>query len=77
MRLHRVRLRGALATFKPVVADDEVAVIKAELKWLTGELDRARNLDVFLAGAYRQAKQDDGAGTTALGRRLRDFAEER
>jgi inorganic triphosphatase YgiF len=71
LRVGTRRLRGALATFAPVVADDEAKVIKAELKWLTGELDRARNLDVFLAGAFRHAKKDGRAGTAALGRRLR------
>jgi inorganic triphosphatase YgiF len=71
LRVGTRRLRGALATFEPVVADDEAKVIKAELKWLTGELDRARNLDVFLAGAFSRARKDDRAGTAALGRRLR------
>jgi len=70
LRVGTRRLRGALSTFKSVVADDEALVVRAELKWLTGEMDRARNLDVFLTGAYREAKKG-GAPVSALGRRLR------
>ncbi|HWA64215.1 MAG TPA: CYTH and CHAD domain-containing protein, partial [Caulobacteraceae bacterium] len=73
MRVGVRRLRSALATFKPVVEDRRIGAIKAELKWLTGELDSARNLDVMLAGAYRRAtrRKSDRTGLVDLGRRLR------
>jgi inorganic triphosphatase YgiF len=66
------RLRVALTVFKSVVADGELEGLKAELRWLTGELGDARNLDVFIFESFRAA-----AGTVAepgpmaaFGRRL-------
>ncbi|MDP3867270.1 CYTH and CHAD domain-containing protein [Phenylobacterium sp.] len=41
------RLRSAMSTFKAVVDDPRVADLKAELKWLSGACDEARDLDVF------------------------------
>jgi triphosphatase len=41
------RLRAALSAFRPLVVDDRLNGITAEVKWLAGELDRARDLDVF------------------------------
>lgn len=70
MRVGARRLRGALSTFKSVLADDCVDGVDAELRWLTGELDAVRNLDVFLTGAYARIPPGD-ADRTALGRRLR------
>ena len=73
MRVGARRLRSALSTFGKVVSDRRLTAVKAELKWLTGELDGARNLDVLLAGAYRRAAQRkaDRLGLADLGRRLR------
>ncbi|MGA0602612.1 CHAD domain-containing protein [Caulobacter sp. KR2-114] len=73
MRVGVRRLRSAISSFRPVVADRRVAALKAELKWLTGELDQARNLDVLLAGAYRRAtrRKADPTGLADLGRQLR------
>jgi inorganic triphosphatase YgiF len=67
------RLRSLITTFKVVVSDARLPAIKAELKWLTGELDGARNLDVLLHGDYRLALgQREGAeGLKGLGARLR------
>jgi triphosphatase len=53
MRVGLRRLRGALSMFKPMLADGEVAGVRAELKWITGELGPARDLDVFLSDSYR------------------------
>ncbi|MBV8685318.1 MAG: CHAD domain-containing protein [Alphaproteobacteria bacterium] len=44
------RLRSALTLFKPVVADEEFERIRSELRWFTGKLGEARNLDVLIAG---------------------------
>jgi len=73
MRVGVRRLRSVISTFKPIVSDRRVEAIKAELKWLTGELDQARNLDVLLAGAYRRAtrRKTDPTGLADLGRQLR------
>lgn len=67
------RLRSALSIFKPVAGDQGRERIDAELTWLTGELDPARNLDVLLAGAYRRAMRGKGDRTDVaeLGRDLR------
>jgi len=46
------RLRTTLKTFKSVIADPRVADIRAALKALSTELDPARNLDVFIEGAW-------------------------
>jgi inorganic triphosphatase YgiF len=45
------RLRSALSTFADVTDDDHAEAIKAELKWLAGACDDARDLDVFAESA--------------------------
>jgi CHAD domain-containing protein len=49
MRIGLRRLRAAIAIFADVVADENLAKIKTELKWITHELGPARDLDVFNA----------------------------
>jgi triphosphatase len=73
LRVGLRRLRSLISGFKSVVADARLPAIKAELKWLTGELDAARNLDVLLQGGYRAAlgQRQDGDGVKGLGQRLR------
>jgi len=73
LRVGLRRLRSLITSFKTVVADARLPAIKAELKWLTGELDAARNLDVLLHGDYRAAvaQKDDAEGLKGLGVRLR------
>ena len=53
MRVGLRRLRGAISLFGPMLIDDGLPAIKAELKWITGELGPARDLDVFLNESYR------------------------
>lgn len=43
------RLRSALTLFKPAVPDPEFDRIRSELRWFTGQLGEARNLDVIIA----------------------------
>ena len=66
------RLRAGLATFKPLIAVDEREAMKQSLRWLAGELDEARNLDVFIADFWRPAARDhhDLPGMAAFGRAL-------
>ena len=52
------RLRATLSTFRSVVADDERHLIRERLKAFGRDLDAARNLDVFLAGAWRRTPSD-------------------
>jgi triphosphatase len=54
--LHQVRvairrLRAAMSLFRDVVADDRLAHIKTELKWMAQEIGPARDLDVFISEA--------------------------
>ena len=73
LRVGLRRLRSTITSFRKVVTDARLAAIKAELKWLTGELDAARNLDVLLHGDYRAAvaTREDAEGLKGLGLRLR------
>jgi len=74
LRVGLRRLRSLITTFKDLVSDGRLPALKAELEWLTGELDAARNLDVLLHGGYRAALSDKQAadGLKGLGSRLRD-----
>ncbi|NEK56575.1 CYTH and CHAD domain-containing protein [Geodermatophilus sabuli] len=47
MRVATRRLRSALTTFKPLVAADVAKPLRAELKWLAGELGAARDAEVM------------------------------
>lgn len=42
------RLRSALVLFRPAVEDVEFQHLRHELRWFTGQLGDARNLDVYL-----------------------------
>ena len=42
------RLRAAFALFKPALADPQLEDLRHELRWFTGQLGEARNLDVLL-----------------------------
>jgi triphosphatase len=57
MRVGLRRLRAAFSAFRPLLLDDSLAAIHDELKWLTAELDTARDLDVFIERAFRPAAE--------------------
>lgn len=69
MRVGVRRLRSAISLFKAMLADDRRDAVKAELEWLSGELNMARNLDVFIEHTFKPvaAKQADIRGLPALG----------
>ena len=48
MRIGFRRLRTALSVFSSFLADSQIETIKAEIRWMTGVLSPARDLDVFL-----------------------------
>jgi inorganic triphosphatase YgiF len=48
MRVGLRRLRAAMSLFADLLRDPQTAAIKAELKWLAGELAPARELDVLM-----------------------------
>ena len=61
-RVHRMRVaarraRSALRTARPLVARQWADELRAELKWLGGELSTARDLDVLLAGLQEDAAE--------------------
>ncbi len=49
MRVGLRRLRAAMSLFADMLRDPQTAAIKAELKWLAGELAPARELDVLMS----------------------------
>nr|WP_246556968.1 CYTH and CHAD domain-containing protein [Bradyrhizobium liaoningense] len=53
MRVGLRRLRAAISLFADILPRASTARIKAELKWLTGELAPAREIDVFLNESIR------------------------
>ncbi len=55
------RLRAAVALFKPILADDRFARVTGELKWMSGLLGAARDLDVFQSHTF-----DPAAGEGSL-----------
>jgi len=75
MRVALRRLRAALSTFRRVAAGDRFEAIKAELKWISGELNDARNLDVLIHETYQPyreslAQPSDQLGLNLLGEAL-------
>jgi inorganic triphosphatase YgiF len=76
MRVGARRLQSTLSTFNPIVTDRCLGQVKDQLHWVLGELDAARNLDVFLSGAFARASHarsetSESADLAALGKRLR------
>jgi CHAD domain-containing protein len=59
MRIALRRLRAAIAIFAGLVAGDETERLKVELRWLTGRLAAARDLDVMLARLKRGRSAGD------------------
>ena len=48
VRVSMRRLRAALSLFRPALSDRQFDNLRGELRWFTGQLGEARNLDVFL-----------------------------
>jgi triphosphatase len=72
LRVGARRLRTAVSLFAPMLADDRLEPLKAEMKWISRELDEARNLDVFIAESFRPvvARRRQTPGLAALGASL-------
>ena len=70
------RLRSAFSLFKSAVADDVLETIKHDLRWLSGPLGEARNLDVLLKRLDRlpQAEREDTDALIPLLRTAREHA---
>lgn len=50
------RLRAALAIFRPILDGPGLSRAQAETRWLAGELDAARNIDVFAETFFRDSE---------------------
>jgi triphosphatase len=68
------RLRSALTLFRPMLADPHYDTVRGELKWLAGELDDARDLDVFMATVLQPAIDEAGDEAVADDAREPGFA---
>jgi len=62
MRIGIRRLRTVISLFKAMLDGAQTEVMKLELKWLTGELGPARELDVFIKRVVKRAKDDHANG---------------
>lgn len=76
MRIGVRRLRTAISLFKDLLAGAQTEAMKSELKWLTGELGPARELDVFVKRVVNQ-NQDGNASGPSLGAVAADFSKRR
>ncbi|WEK57196.1 MAG: CHAD domain-containing protein [Candidatus Brevundimonas phytovorans] len=71
MRVGLRRLRAAVGVFKPLLGEADRRRIETELKWLAGETDAARDLDVFLRDVFHPtALAAPSPGLAPLGRHL-------
>jgi len=61
MRIALRRLRASISAFSGMVSDPECEKLKAELKWLMGQLGTARDLDVLLSETLAPALGGSGA----------------
>ncbi len=52
------RLRSAFTLFKSAIADVEYQFLREELRWFTGQLGDARNLDVYLQRDLPDAERE-------------------
>jgi triphosphatase len=61
MRVGLRRLRAAISLFSKFLGDKQTERIKTELKWLTGELAPARDLDVYMRSKIKPLRRAAGA----------------
>ena len=61
-----------MGLFEPLLAETRAGAVRAELKWLTGELADARNLDVLVEETFQPVADDlsDRAAAAAFGEAL-------
>jgi triphosphatase len=76
MRVGLRRLRAAISLFSALLDDAQTEAIKAELKWLTGELGPARELDVLIARVIKPVQRRT-SGWDDIPKLSRQFARQR
>lgn len=66
------RLRAAFSLFRPILEGETLERMKAEARWVAGELAEGRDLDVLLRDAYQPAAEraPTDPAMAALGARL-------
>src|ERR1700730_8642517 len=78
MRVALRRLRAAISLFSDMLTDPQMEALKSELKWITGELGPARELEVLLKHVARPVadSERDGRGTALVSREFRQKRED-
>jgi inorganic triphosphatase YgiF len=76
MRVALRRLRAAISLFSDMLSDPQTNALKAELKWIMGELGPARELEVFLKRVVKPVADRKGPGIAVLARELRQRRED-
>lgn len=67
MRVGLRRLRAAISVFKEMLPGPETEAVKRQLKWLTGQLGAARDLDVLISKGVRPLRETASAPTASVG----------
>ena len=78
MRVALRRLRASLSLFSEMLSDPQTETLKAEFKWITGELGPARELEIFLKRVVKPATngKSRGPGVAVVARELRQRRED-
>jgi triphosphatase len=73
MRVALRRLRAAVSLFSDMLVDPQTDAMKAEFKWISGELGPARELDVFINRVVKPVAdgRPNGPGVAVLTKDLR------
>jgi CHAD domain-containing protein len=77
MRVGLRRLRAAMSLFSTFLHDPQTEAIKAELKWLTGELAPAREIEVLMNRVVKPLKKKGDARRNGVPALLHELAEKR
>jgi inorganic triphosphatase YgiF len=78
MRVALRRLRAAISLFADMLLDPQSEAMKAEFKWISGELAPARALDVFIKRVVKPVADDkpNGPGVAVLAKELQQTRNE-
>lgn len=76
MRVGLRRLRAAISLFSGMFTDPETREVKAQLRWLQGEMGPARELDVFMSRVVKPLLSG-GSNRPGLARLLKDLRQRR
>lgn len=77
MRVGLRRLRAAMSLFSTLLHDPQTSAIKTELKWLTGELAPAREIEVLMNRAVKPLKNKGDVRRNGVPALLQELAEKR